>query len=348
MIKQRKILAIMMLAIFTILLIQPTVILAASIATDYNFTDELEEDRIGIGFTWTANTRTLTITGIKNSEAEVILPAGSTISIQGKIENKVKYILCEKGDLTIEGNEEASLKVVGFYQNNNAAGIKEYKAIACKNLTIISGNIKIENTENGYSYTQGIKVQNIFTMKDGNLIINIRDSGSVYDAINAGKIVIDGGKIEITVYGTALFGDTIINGGELTIRAGGKSGQAFYEVPSIDPTVEWKILYDKSNIEIAEEDAIEADITDIYTIYKYKFLKISENNPEKEIKMLGDMNKDGKITPYDAFLINLIYEEDREPTEEELLIGDIDGNGKLTPNDAFLINVAYENGTELE
>ena len=62
----------------------------------------------------------------------------------------------------------------------------------------------------------------------------------------------------------------------------------------------------------------------------------------------GDMDKNKKITPYDAFLINVTYEEGRTPTAEELQIGDIDGNGKLTPYDAFLINVAYENGTNLE
>ena len=62
----------------------------------------------------------------------------------------------------------------------------------------------------------------------------------------------------------------------------------------------------------------------------------------------GDMDKNKKLTPYDAFLINVMYEEGRTPTAEELRIGDIDGNGKLTPYDAFLINVAYENGTDLE
>ena len=62
----------------------------------------------------------------------------------------------------------------------------------------------------------------------------------------------------------------------------------------------------------------------------------------------GDMDKNEKLTPYDAFLINVMYEEGRTPTAEELQIGDIDENGKLTPYDAFLINVAYENGTDLE
>ena len=62
----------------------------------------------------------------------------------------------------------------------------------------------------------------------------------------------------------------------------------------------------------------------------------------------GDMDKNGRITPYDALLINVIYEQRRTPTAEELEIGDIDGNGRLTPYDALLINIAYENRTSLE
>ena len=59
----------------------------------------------------------------------------------------------------------------------------------------------------------------------------------------------------------------------------------------------------------------------------------------------GDMDRNGKVTPYDALLINVMYEQRKTPTAEELQIGDIDGNGKLTPYDALLINVAYENRT---
>ena len=62
----------------------------------------------------------------------------------------------------------------------------------------------------------------------------------------------------------------------------------------------------------------------------------------------GDMDKNGELTAYDAYLINLIYEEGKTPTSEELQIGDIDGNGELTAYDAFKINVAYENGELLE
>ena len=72
---------------------------------------------------------------------------------------------------------------------------------------------------------------------------------------------------------------------------------------------------------------------------------IGSNTP---LLMKGDMDKNGRITPYDALLINVIYEQRRTPTAEELEIGDIDGNGRLTPYDALLINVAYENRTSLD
>ena len=44
-----------------------TSVVFAYIDTDYDFTDELEEDRVGIGFTWNTEDRILNITGIKNN-----------------------------------------------------------------------------------------------------------------------------------------------------------------------------------------------------------------------------------------------------------------------------------------
>lgn len=75
---------------------------------------------------------------------------------------------------------------------------------------------------------------------------------------------------------------------------------------------------------------------------------IVDNQKAGEPIIKGDMDRNGEITPYDAFLINVIYEEGRTTTSEELQIGDIDQNGELTPYDAYKINVAYENGETLE
>ena len=73
--------------------------------------------------------------------------------------------------------------------------------------------------------------------------------------------------------------------------------------------------------------------------------EVTSNGPVRYL--LGDMDRNGKVTPYDALLINVMYEQRKTPTAEELQIGDIDGNGRLTPYDALLINVAYENRTTL-
>ncbi len=63
---------------------------------------------------------------------------------------------------------------------------------------------------------------------------------------------------------------------------------------------------------------------------------------------LGDMDGDGTVDPYDAYIINVMFEEGRIPTQKELEIGDIDGDGTVDPYDAYLINVAFERGENIE
>ena len=75
---RRKILIVLLIFVICILNLGGTIIFNTSIvfaadATDYDFTDELEEDRVGIGFIWTSETKTLKITGIKNNSAIVKL-----------------------------------------------------------------------------------------------------------------------------------------------------------------------------------------------------------------------------------------------------------------------------------
>ena len=95
--KIKKIISLLLVLVFlsTYLPIIANISLAAT-AIDYDFTNELEKDRIGIGFTWTASTRTLVITGIKNDEANILLPSDSTIDIQGENQNYIQFI---RGDV---------------------------------------------------------------------------------------------------------------------------------------------------------------------------------------------------------------------------------------------------------
>ena len=112
----------------------------ASSATDYDFTDELDADRVGIGFTWIAENRTLEITGIKNDSANIKLPDNSTIDIQGNIENTIGGLSCD-GSLVVKGNDVASLSVT---KCNRSTPIGYLSCIAIGDtLTIENGNIKM-------------------------------------------------------------------------------------------------------------------------------------------------------------------------------------------------------------
>ena len=115
-IKRKFTILLLISVIFTLnfvgsILFNTSIVFAAD-ATDYDFTDELAEDRVGIGFIWTAENRTLKITGIKNKSAIVKLPDNSTIDIQGNIENYINGLKCE-GNLVIKGNNVSSLKITG-------------------------------------------------------------------------------------------------------------------------------------------------------------------------------------------------------------------------------------------
>lgn len=51
----------------------------------------------------------------------------------------------------------------------------------------------------------------------------------------------------------------------------------------------------------------------------------------------GDLDKNGKVTVYDALLVLQMSVGKREYTEEEKSLADVDGNGSITTNDALLI-----------
>lgn len=164
--------------IFTILILNIGITLystsvSASNATDYNFTDELDEDRVGIGFTWTAENRTLKITGIKNSYAMIKLPENSIIDIQGDSVNTIAGVYC-KGNLLIKGNDSASLNITSC----NCSTLIGYSSCISVNdtLTIESGNIKIISDGVGYSMSQptytGVFAKNLI-INNGKFEINI-------------------------------------------------------------------------------------------------------------------------------------------------------------------------------
>jgi len=304
---KNKILAIMLVIVFIInfalpILADTSIVLSADM-TDYDFRNELNTDRVGIGFTWTAKTRTLTITGIKNSSAEIKLPENSTIDIQGNIENEIKKIESD-GSLTIKGNNVASLNIDRIILDSESSrGIWTPDT-----LTIDSGIINIKITINynrdRYTINTGIWAKNII-INNGNINIDVkRKEDAVVKAyalyaqkltINNGKVnakstdeaislgsssvkpitVINGGDVRIeSASGYAVTGYAIINGGNVyALTTGNRPGWAYENVPSVNPLVDWTIFrgYIKSDGTYEEQPT---DITDIYTACHYELLRI--------------------------------------------------------------------------
>ena len=304
-----------------------TSIVFASDATDYNFTDELEEDRTGIGFVWTAENRTLTITGIKNSSAIVKLPVNSTIDIQGNIENYINGLICQ-GNLTIKGNNIASLKITGCSCSTPIGYLSSIYIY--DNLTIKNGNVKIASSRIGYSMSQptyaGIYCKKII-VDGGEFDVNIGGlrSGSqiLYAVFNNEKIILNDGTIHIeSEEGTGIRGKCEINGGFMEVITG-KTHNAFKEVPSINPLTDWDISYSDNS----ETEEIQADITDIYNIYNKPKVKIS-----KKVK-IGDLNDDGKVNGKDWNIMYDYINETAELTRYQLLCGDVNKDGKVNGKD---------------
>ena len=327
-IKINKILTmvLVLIVIFVINFGDSSVIFASS-ATDYDFTDELDIDRVGIGFTWTAETRTLKITGIKNTNANIKLPDNSTIDIQGNIDNTVGGLTC-KGSLVVKGNDEASLSVTKC----NSSAPTGYYTCVCINdtLTIENGNMNITCSAVSYTTAQptyaGIYAKKII-VNGGQFNINIgglrSKSQILYGVFNENNFIINNGNVHIEIKeGTGIRGETTINGGNVEIIAD-KEYSAFKKVPSINPIIDWKISYSNGS----EEEKIEADIIDIYEIYNSPVIKIFEKY------LIGDINNDKKVNIKDWNLMYSYINETIKLKENQLEAADINGDGKVNIKD---------------
>ena len=265
-------------------------------ALDYDFTDELETDRVGIGFIWTASTKTLEIAGIKNSSAELILPAGTRIEITGNCRNNIKYIYSE-GDITISGNEEAELSTSGGYVYYTSSTIKYSSSIYVSSLNIESGNIssgKITCSEdfimsNGNVSARSSEINvieaNIIEINGGKL--EVYGFQETRPAFSATQIIINDGEVKGTTReGRVYDGTVIINGGSIEGYSNTVGWNVFSKVPNINPEYKWYILYDKNNSNL--DEAKEADITDIYNIYNSTALKICKLVPTTNISVVAE------------------------------------------------------------
>lgn len=340
-----KILAMLLVIIiicvlnFAVTILINTSVVFASSATDYDFTDELEADRVGIGFTWTAENRTLKITGIKNTSAKIKLPDNSTIDIQGDIENTIGGLDCA-GSLVIKGNDVASLNVT---KCSISTGIG-YLTCVCITDTLTIENGKLNILCNGMSYTTaqptyaGIYAEKII-VNNGQFNVNVgglRSASQIlYAVFNANNLTINDGNVRIEVKeGTGVRGETIVNGGNIEVIAD-NTYNAFKKVPSINPLKNWKVSYSNDN----ESERIEADIIDIYNIYNSPVIKISEKY------LIGDINNDGKVNIKDWNKLYSYINETSELNENQLECADINEDGKVNIKDW---NRMYNHITEVE
>lgn len=332
------ILSIIILSFLIQLVINTQGVLASN-ATDYNFTDELEQDRVGIGFVWTAETRTLKITGIKNNTAKVQLPGNSTIDIQGNIENTIKGLICQ-GNLLIKGNDTASLNItgcscstpVGYY---SCAFIYDTITLESGNLNIICNSVSMGSSQSTYA---GIYAKKMI-INDGNFNLEVGGLGygsQILYAVYVNETTINNGAVHIKADGgTAIKEEIEINGGSVEVLSD-KNHMAFKEVPSINPVKDWKILYSVTT----EDYETEADIIDIYSIYNKPIVKIYEKSN------LGDVNSDGKINVIDCIAILKHIKGIQILNNDEKLRADINGDNIINVIDCTAI-LKHIKGTKL-
>lgn len=150
----------------------------------------------------------------------------------------------------------------------------------------------------------------------------------LYGAFVLKNIIINDGILNIeTSDGSGINSETEINGGNVSIKTE-DSYCAFKYVPSINPKVDWEILYSNKN----EAEKVKADITDIYNIYSNPIIEISRKF------VTGDINGDGKVNITDVALVNSHVKKIKILKDYRLKRADINCDGKVNITDVALIN----------
>ena len=281
--KIKKIISLLLVLVFlsTYLPIIANISLAAT-AIDYDFTNELEKDRIGIGFTWTASTRTLVITGIKNDEANIFLPSDSTIDIQGENQNYIQFIIVKGANLTIKGNETASLSLKGkaatydTMYNSGGQTISQAASILMEEkgtFTLESGNLNISpgkslsaTFEYGIDCTDSGRVSGNIIINGGNLNID-----NVFVGIDSQNLTINGGNVNInSKFNSIRSNYLIINNGNIIAN---NEGSAYpykdYCTLYTGYAIESNVTMKKGTLEITASSGDSQYAADKYGAFKY-------------------------------------------------------------------------------
>ncbi|MBQ7442723.1 MAG: carbohydrate-binding domain-containing protein [Bacteroidaceae bacterium] len=164
--------------------------------------------------------------------AEYMSMKNATVTVAQAVKDGIscdEYFLMESGTLTISGVGDDGIQC-DLDGSTNTGETTDHEDEDSGNIYIDGGTISITTTAAG---AKGIKADSTLVINDGSITINASGSVDTSDssdpsyvaALAGGKVVINGGTIDLTVKGAAGRGvkayDVVTNGGTLTINNSG-------------------------------------------------------------------------------------------------------------------------------
>ncbi len=220
----------------------------------------------------------------------------------------------------------------------------------------INSSIKFDDEQKEIAdVTKDGKVNNYDSLQISRYITG---AASVYDSYksSSGDATIDGTNIALTMYnsyGGYLIGD-VNKDGKLTDNDS-ELIKNYYNGKLKFDDLQMKLADVDENGKINDDDAVQIkryisgnnSKYDSYGLLPQEEKAVATNDGTNIVRMaditynkivLGDVNKDEKITIEDADLIKAYIEKKKEFTEEEIKIADVDKNGTVENNDVLQIN----------
>ncbi len=187
----------------------------ATTTTENTLTDTLtltsDANASGDGYIWTASTKTLEITSdgltieaTDSSENGIVLPAGSTIEINGELNvTAYKYAIYSKGDITIVANADSNI-TSWSYESIRAEGGKVDITVATGVTMNVTGytaiyafsgatdktyvDITVDGSLNLYGDSNGIRSQGTVTLKGTGEIYILGNSSPIYAGVDTSSL----------------------------------------------------------------------------------------------------------------------------------------------------------------
>lgn len=172
-------------------------------------------DSTSVG-TWDRATKTLVLNGVSRPDAEVVLPAGSTISVSSY--NAVNNIYCE-GDLTITGS--------GILSTSNSStavpGMSQYPGIVGKTSIAVEG-VSLVDSSNGPALTNISGFGKMISIR--NASVDVQGGSKYYGIISRDDVEISSSTVTVgsgySEVGLFAMDRMSISSSDVTVAAGGK------------------------------------------------------------------------------------------------------------------------------